>query len=62
MKLVSIGYRRLGQLLLAALVVVVIGSAAAPLPQHGPGGPDPATVFNLRPAVPDGVLPWPGGA
>jgi len=41
--------------MVAALVLVAIGSAAGTLPQ-GRAGADPATVFTLRPAVPDNVL------
>ena len=41
---------------MAALVLVVIGSAAGALPRQGRAGADPSTVFNLRPAVPDPVL------
>jgi hypothetical protein len=41
--------------MVAALVLVAIGSAAGTLPQ-GRAGADPSTVLNLRPAVPDPVL------
>jgi hypothetical protein len=46
---------RLRRLMVAALVLVAIGSAAGALPR-GRAGADPSTVFNLRPAVPDPVL------
>jgi hypothetical protein len=46
---------RLRRLMVAALVLVAIGSAAGTRPQ-GRAGADPSTVFNLRPAVPDPVL------
>jgi hypothetical protein len=46
---------RLRRLMVAALVLVAIGSAAGTLPE-GRAGADPATVFKLRPAVPDPVL------
>jgi len=42
------------RLIVAALVLVAIGSAA--LPYQEKAGADPSTVFNLRPAVPDPVL------
>jgi len=41
--------------MVAVLVLVAIGSAAGTLPQESVGA-DPATVFNLRPAVPEPVL------
>jgi hypothetical protein len=44
------------RLIVAALVLVAIGSAARALPHQGRTGADPSTVFNLRPAVPDRVL------
>ena len=47
--------KRLWRLIVAALVLVAIGSAAGALSQ-GRAGTDPSTVFNLRPAVPDPVL------
>ena len=47
--------RRLRRVMVAALVLVAIGSAAGTLPR-GRAGTDPATVFSLRPAVPDPVL------
>jgi hypothetical protein len=46
---------RVRRLMVAALVLAAIGSAAGTLPQ-GRAGADPSTVFNLRPAVPDPVL------
>jgi Haem-binding domain len=48
---------RLRRIMVAALVLVAIGSAARALPRpHGGAGADPSTVFNLRPAAPDLVL------
>jgi hypothetical protein len=47
---------RLRRLIVAALVLVAIGSAARALPHQGRTGADPSTVFNLRPGVPDPVL------
>ena len=47
---------RLRRLMVAALVLVAIGSAARPLPQPGQAGADPSTVLHLQPAVPDPVL------
>jgi hypothetical protein len=47
---------RLRRLMVAALVLVAIGSAARALPHQERAGADPSTVFNLRPAVPDPVL------
>jgi hypothetical protein len=44
------------RLIVAALVLVAIGSAARALSHQGRTGADPSTVFNLRPAVPDPVL------
>lgn len=41
--------------MVAALVLVAIGSAAGTRPQERVGA-DPSTVLNLRPAVPDPVL------
>jgi len=46
---------RLRRLMVAALVLMAIGSAAGTLPQERAGA-DPSTVFNLRPAVPGPVL------
>ena len=46
---------RLRGLIVAALVLVAIGSAAGTRPRERAGA-DPSTVFNLRPAVPDPVL------
>jgi Haem-binding domain len=47
---------RLRRLIVAALVLMAIGSAARALPPQERAGADPSTVFNLRPAVPDPVL------
>ena len=47
---------RLRRLIVAALVLMAMGSAARALPHQGRAGADPATVFNLRPAVPAPVL------
>src|SRR5262245_61966049 len=47
---------RLRRFMVAALVLVAIGSAARPLPHRGGAGADPSTVVNLQPAVPDPVL------
>jgi len=47
---------RLRRLIVAALVLVAIGSAAGALPHQARAGADPSTVFNLQPAVPDPVL------
>jgi hypothetical protein len=47
---------RLRRLIVAALVLVAIGSAARALPHQGRADADPSMVFNLRPAVPDPVL------
>ena len=44
------------RLIVAALVLVAIGSAARALPRQGRADADPSTVFNLRPAVPHPVL------